>query len=159
MISLDIKNRLFTHFAKLVNVLDFNPKKLNIQKVGTNDLGIYYIDYDKDPFYLVIDDLKGYFEENNNNKYLTIIFKDKRQKMIYTKIWEEIKKLINEVDDYKFDDYSKDYGVISFDTDGVLPLNSIINICSLTIIIKSVFKNDNEFYPQIYLSHCSYENV
>ena len=41
---------------------------------------IYYIDYDKDPFYLVTDDLKGYFEENDDSKY----------EMMYTRIWEEI---------------------------------------------------------------------
>ena len=32
MISIDIKNVLFTLFAKLVNILDFNPKILNIEK-------------------------------------------------------------------------------------------------------------------------------
>ena len=51
---------------------------------------IYYINYNKNPFYLVIDDLKGYFKENNGNKYLTMIFKGKCQKMMYTRIWEEI---------------------------------------------------------------------
>ena len=98
MISLDIKNRLFTLFAKVVNILDFNPKRLSIQKEGSGDTCIYHIDYNEDSFYLVIDDLKGYFEENNNNKYLTMIFMSKSQKMMYTRIWEEIKKVINEVD-------------------------------------------------------------
>ena len=80
--------------------------------------------------------------------------------MIYTKIWEEIKKLINEVDeDFKFSDYNKDYGVISFETDDVLPLNSIVNIYSMTIVIRSVFKDDNQFYPQIYLSNCTYNKI
>ena len=32
MISLDIKNRLFTLFAKVVNIFDFNSKRLNIKK-------------------------------------------------------------------------------------------------------------------------------
>ena len=77
MISLDIKNRLFTLFAKVVNILDFDPKRLNIQKAGSGELCIYYIKYNKDPFYLVIDDLKGYFEENNDNKYLTMILREK----------------------------------------------------------------------------------
>ena len=151
MISLDIKNRLFTLFAKLVNIFDFNPKRLNIQKEGSSELCIYYIKYNKDPFYLVIDDLKGYFEENNNNKYLTMIFKSKSQKMMYTRIWEEIKKNFNEVDE--FSNYDKNYDVISFDTDDILSLNSIINIYSITIIIKSVFKDNNKFYPQIHLTN------
>ena len=32
MISLDIKNRLFTLFAKVVNIFHFNPTRLYIQK-------------------------------------------------------------------------------------------------------------------------------
>ena len=157
MISLDIKNRLFTLFAKLVNILDFNPKRLNIQKEGSGDTCIYYINYNKDPFYLVIDDLKGYFEENNDNKYLTMIFTSKSQKMMYTRIWEEIKKFFNEVDE--FSNYDKNYDVISFDTDDILSLNSIINIHSVTIIIKSVFKDNNKFYQQIYLTNCRYNEI
>ena len=58
MISLDIKNRLFTLFAKVVNIFDFNSKRLNIQKEISGEKCIYYINYNKNPFYLVIDDLK-----------------------------------------------------------------------------------------------------
>ena len=157
MISINIENRLFTLFAKLVNIFDFNSKRLSIRKTGSGEMCIYYIDYDKDPFYLVIDDLKGYFEQNDDNKYLTMIFTSKSQKMMYTRIWEEIKKVINEVDE--FSNYDKDYDVISFDTDHILSLNSIINIYSTTIIIRSVFKDNNKFYPQIYLTNCTYNKV
>ena len=84
-----------------------NPKKLSVEKVGSDDLGIYYIYYDEDSFYLVIDDLKGYFEKNcdNGNKYLNFIFKYKNQKQIFDSIWNKIRELISEAD--KFDDYSK----------------------------------------------------
>ena len=156
MISIDIINRLFTLFAKVVNIFDFNSKRLNIQKTRGGEACIYYIKYDKDPFYLVINDLKGYFEQNDNNKYLTMIFTSKSQKM-YTRIWEEIKQVINEVDE--FSNYDINYDVISFDTDDILSLNSIINIYSMTIIIKSVFKDNNKFYPQIYLTNCRYNKV
>ena len=154
MISLDIKSRLFTYFAKLVNIFDFSSKRLSIEEVGHSETCIYYTHYDKDSFYLVIDDLKGYFEQIGDNKYLTLILKNQRQKMMYTKIWEEIKALINKISDVKFNNYSKDDDVIGFETDDVLPLNSIINIYSMTIIIRSVFKDDNKFYPQIYLVNC-----
>ena len=157
MISLDIKNKLFTLFGKVVNILDFNPKKISIQKAGSGDMCIYYINYNKNPFDLAIDDLKGYFKENNGNKYLTMIFKPKSQKMMYTRIWEEIKKVINEVDE--FSNYDRNYDIISFDTDDILSLNSIINIYSITIIIKAVFKDNNKFYPQIYLADCRYNEI
>ena len=80
MISLNIKNILFTHFAKLVNILDFNSKRLIVEKVESGETCIYFVKYDKDPFYLIIDDLKGYFEESNVNKYLTLIFKRSKAK-------------------------------------------------------------------------------
>ena len=132
---------------------------MNIQKEGTDEIGIYYIKYDKNPFYLVIDDLKGYLEENDDNKYLTMIFKSKSQKMMYTRILEEIKKVMNEVADNKFGDYSKDYSEIMVDSDDVLPLNSMINLRSLTIIIRSVLSKDNNVYPQICLNYCSHDKV
>ena len=86
-----------------------------------------------------------------------MIFTSKSQKMMYTRIWEEIKKAINKVE--AFSNYNKNYDVISFDTYDILSLNSIINISSLTIIIKSVFKDNNKFYPQIYLTNCRYNKI
>ena len=92
-------------FNDFVNIFSFNPKKLSVEKVGSDDLGIYYIYYDKDSFYLVIDDLKGYFEKNDDsdNKYLNLIFKDKKQEQIFDSIWSKIRELISKTD--KFDNY------------------------------------------------------
>ena len=67
MISIKIKDPLFTYRAQLVNILDFNPKKLSIEKVcaiNSEQEHIYYIKYDRDPFYLVINDLKGCFKNS-----------------------------------------------------------------------------------------------
>ena len=86
-----------------------------------------------------------------------MIFKSKSQKVMYTRIWEEIKKIINEVDE--FSNYDKNYDVISFDTHDILSLNSIINIYSITIIIKSVFKDNDKFYRQIHLTNCMYKEI
>ena len=54
---------------------------------------------------MAIDNLKGYFEENDdknnivgkakNNRYLTIIFTSEYQKLIYTEILKKINKDIN----------------------------------------------------------------
>ena len=65
MISIKIKDPLLTYRARLVNILDFNPKKLSIEKVcaiNVEQEHIYYIKYNRDPFYVVINDLKGYFK-------------------------------------------------------------------------------------------------
>ena len=96
MISIKIKDLLFTYRARLVNILDFNPKKLSIEKVCAIDdeqEHIYYIKYGEDPFYLVINDLKGYFKysKEKSRKELGFIIEDQKQAKIYNQIWNKIK--------------------------------------------------------------------
>ena len=97
MVSIKIKHPLFTYYSRLVNILDFNPKKLSIEKV-TDALNdeleyIYYVKYNKDPFYLVIDDLKGYFKysKEKDRKELKFIIEDQKKTKIYNQIWDKIK--------------------------------------------------------------------
>ena len=96
MISIKIKDPLFTYRARLVNILNFNPKKLSIEKVcAINDQEeyIYYIKYGGDPSYLVTDDLKGYFKYSKekdttelssleHRKELEFIIEDQKQTKI-----------------------------------------------------------------------------
>ena len=58
-----LKNKLHTLFNNFVNIFSFSPKKLSVEKVGSDDLCIHYIYYDEGSFYLVFDNLKGYFEK------------------------------------------------------------------------------------------------
>ena len=95
MISIKIKDLLFTYLAKLTNVLDFNPKKLSIEKVcAINDEleRVYYVKYGEYPFYLIIDDLKGYFKYSKE-KELKFIIEDQSKRKIYNQIWDKIKEL------------------------------------------------------------------
>ena len=176
MISIKIKNPLFTYHARLVNILDFNPKKLSIEKVcAINDEleRCYYIKYGGDPFYLVIDDLKGYFKYSKekdttelssleSRKELEFIIEDQRKRKTHNQIWDKIKELINNIDgvNFKFSDYSRDRNVIRFNTDDTLPLYTMISVYSITIVIRSVYKTCyDRFYPQIYLVNCIYKKM
>ena len=132
MISIKIKDPLFTYRAQLVNILDFNPEKLSVGEVcaiNNEQEHIYYIKYGGDPFYLVINDLKGYFKysKEKNRKELEFIIEDQKQAKIYNQIWNKIKELINSVDgvNFGFSDYFRDHGIIIFDTDDTLPLEDI----------------------------------
>ena len=162
MISIKIEDPVFTFRTGLVNILDFNPKKLSIQKVcAINDEieSIYYVKYNEDPFYLVIDDLKGFFKYSEE-KELKFITEDQSKRKIYDQIWDRIKELINNAYcvGFRFCDYSRDYNVIRFDTDDSLPLNTIVSVYSMTIIIRSVYRTClDRFYPQIYLKNCIYK--
>ena len=64
--SLDIANRLSTNHAKIINIIDFDSEKLSIIKTKKNKIHVYY---DHNPFFLSIDNLKGYFEhyDDKNN--------------------------------------------------------------------------------------------
>ena len=166
MISIKIKDPLFTYYSRLVNILDFNPKKLSIEKVTDavkDELEyIYYVKYDKDPFYLVIDDLKGYFKysKEKDRKELEFIIEDQRKTKIYNQIWDKIKELINSVDgvNFRFSDYFRDHDVIRFDTDDTLPLDAMVSVYSMTIVIRSVYRtNFDRFYLQFHLANCIYK--
>ena len=161
MISIKTKDPLFTYRVRLVNILDFNSKKLSIEKAcAINDEleHISYIKYGGESFSLVIDDLKGYFKYFKE-KELKFITEDQKKRKIYNQIWDKIKELINSIDcvGFRFCDYSRDCNVIRFDTDDALPLNAMVSVYSLTIVIRSVYRTClDRFYPQIYLKSCIY---
>ena len=86
--QLEIKNKLLFHPAKLNNILDINLSKVSVEYIINSDnLGIYSIKYDNNIFYLVIDDVKGYFEKTNGDNYLNIIFDNEK----YESIWDKLK--------------------------------------------------------------------
>ena len=131
MVQLKIKNKLFLHPAKLNNILDINLDQISVENIlSSNDLGIYYIKYNENVFYLVIDDIKGYFETNGDGiKYLTIIFDNKKYEKRFKSIWNKIKES-------RFDEYAKNYNVIRFKSDDILKYGCPININTITIIIR-----------------------
>ena len=45
---------------------------------------------------------------------------------------------------------------VKFDTDDDLLLNKLLNFPTMTIIVRSVFEEDDEFYSQIHLENCLY---
>ena len=166
MISIKIKDPLFTYYSQFVNILDFNPKKLSIEKVTdavNNELEyIYYIKYNKDPLYLVINYLKGYFKysKEKSKKEIEFIMEDQTQAKIYNQIWDKIKELFNSVDgvDFRFSDYFRDRGFIRFDTDDTLPFDAMVSVCSMTIVIRSVYRSYyDRFYLQIHLANFIYK--
>ena len=64
--SLVIINDLSTRHAGIINIIDFDSKKLSIIRTKKNEIHVYY---DHDPFFLAIDNLKGYLTMIFINKY------------------------------------------------------------------------------------------
>ena len=124
MKSLSIKNSS-TYYppVKLIDLIDFNPKKLGINIVGNEELSIYYVTYDNYPFYLVVADARGFIEENSGAKYLTFSLRN-GMNCVYDNLWKEIGKLCGVVNDF-----DKEYNVIMFESDD--DVSGIINISTM----------------------------
>ena len=78
----------------MINIKDFDPSLIKIDKKSYKNIGTYHIgcitiksisDCENintvNPLYLIIGDIDGYIEENNGNKYLTFASTDKSKKV------------------------------------------------------------------------------
>ena len=111
------------------------------------------------PLYLIIGEIDGYNEENNGNKYLTFASTDNEKKVLEkcTKLWDETKYHIQTINAGNSGKYDKDYMKIKFNSDDDLPLNKILKLHMLSIIVRSVFEEDDKYYPQMFLDERLYE--
>ena len=92
--ELKIDNTLCADPKRIINLLDFDPEKLNIYRelnsisntpdASSKDLiEVYEVRYDNGGFYLVIDDIKGYFNiDDNVGSILNLILTDDQKKNI-----------------------------------------------------------------------------
>ena len=87
-------------FNSMTNNKNFDPSLLRIDKISfrSTDSVIYDIKYFKNLFsanslYLVFNNVDGYIEESNENKYLIFSSTDKNKGGLenYTKLWDEIR--------------------------------------------------------------------
>ena len=46
---------------------------------------------------------------------------------------------------------------IQFNSDDSLPLNKTLKLCNMKIIVRSVFKEDGKYYPQVFLDESLHE--
>ena len=60
---------LWTTPARLVNLIDFKLEKINIKTKtnAINNMKVHNIKYENGGFYLTINNLRGYFNFNNNH--------------------------------------------------------------------------------------------
>ena len=77
---------------------------------------------------------------------------------IYKKLWSEIKKQIKAINGGESIKCKKDFMKIRLDSyDDDLPLGKVLIFSVLNIVVKSVFQNENKYYPQIHIHECEYE--
>ena len=80
----DVKNHTYYFFDDIINIRKFDANKIKIDEKSYKNILIYYIGYvtikelkyvkinSVNPLQLIINKVKGYFEEINKNKYLRV---------------------------------------------------------------------------------------
>ena len=165
--QLNIKSKTYYFYNDLINIKNFNNNKLIVDKKGVLGNDVYYIGYitkkpqwhvfSVNPLYLIINKIKGHFQEVDGDKYLIISSENGDIMQKYQEVFDGIKKIIKTTNDYgqpiKYDD---NYIKIKVNTDDNIPLNKIIYFPTITLII-SITKKDDKYYPQLFLDNCLYE--
>ena len=139
--------------AKLVNLINFEPKKISIETENntSNNIKVHNIRYKNDGFYLTINNLRGYFNFNNNRGILTMLFDDLNKQNKYYQVWKDIFKIINRGQgELKLHEKSRLYN-------SDLPTKQVFKIHSITVVIQSLIEKNNKFYLELSLNHCLYK--
>ena len=97
---------------------------LKVDKKDYKEIDIYYIAYvtvkkignckninSENPLYLMINEIIGYFEEKNENKYLVLddVNENKEVSKKYEEVWEGVKKEIETINGGEKTKYGKDF--------------------------------------------------
>ena len=151
--ELRIDSTLWAIPSKIINLLDFKPKKISIETESNtdNDVKVHHVRYENGGFYLTIDNIRGYFNFSNNLATLNMIFANDHQRNKYLQVWKEILKNING----RHGELKLHEKIILFDND--LPIEQIFKISSITIVIMSLIEKNNKFYFKLSLNHCLYK--
>ena len=112
-----------------------------------------------DFLYFLLNDLDGYIEKNNRIKYLVFGSTNKNKEALrnYKKIWEEIKRQIEVINDDEPIECRKYFMKIKFQSDDDLTLGKTFNILDMITVVASVLEKNGKYYPQIFLQECAYK--
>ena len=166
--KIDIKNRNYYFHNDLINIKNFDPSILKLDKKTLLNHDVYYIDYITkkteyginivNPLYLMINRIKDHFEEKDGDKYLIISPENGDTIQKYQEVFDRLKEIIKKINDYSQPvKYDGNDMKIKFNTDDNIPLKKIIYLPTITITIISITEKDNKYYPHCFLDECLYE--
>ena len=116
--QINIKNRTYYFYNAEINVKNFEPNLLKIDRKSNKNIGIYNIGYitikkidgceniySVNPLHLLVNHTNGYIEEKNGNKYLIFDSTDKNNELLkkYKDVWSGIKNKIKTVSSGEYD--------------------------------------------------------
>ena len=93
--QINIKNQTYYFDNDMINLKDFEPNLLKIDKKSYKNIDVYYIGYitikkidgyesiySVNPLFLRTNNASGYVEEKNGNKYLIFDFTDENKEVL-----------------------------------------------------------------------------
>ena len=91
------------------------------------------------PLYLVFNEINGYIEESNGNKYLTPVSTDESKDILkkYEELWSKLRDIIilKTNDSKNYDENSVEINILDDD----LPLKKTLEIYNMVITVRIVF--------------------
>ena len=116
--QINIKNRTYYFYKAKINVKNFEPNLLKIDRKSNKNIGIYNIGYiiikkidgceniySVNPLHLLVNHKNGYIEEKIGNKYLIFDSTDKNNELLKKckDVWSGIKNKIKTVSSGEYD--------------------------------------------------------
>ena len=102
--QLNVKGRTHYFYNDLINIKNFNVNNLKLDKKGVLGNDVYYIGYitkktqwtvnSVNSLYLMVNIIKGHFEEVDGDKYLIISSENVAAMQIYQEVFDGIKEII-----------------------------------------------------------------
>ena len=166
--QLNIEGRTYYFYNDLINIKNFYSNNLKLDKKSVLGKDVYYIGYitkkpqwnvnSVNPPYLMINKIKGNFEDVDGDKYLLINSENGDIMQKYQEVFDGIKKITKKINDYSYPiKYDDNHMKIKFNAHDNIILNKIIYFPTITITIRSVTQKDGKYYPQLFLDECLYE--
>ena len=93
--QINIKNRTYYFYNDMINIKNFDPNLLKIDRKSYKSIGIYNIEYitikkiddceniySVNPLYLIVNHANGYIEEKGVNRYLIFDSPDENKELL-----------------------------------------------------------------------------
>ena len=163
--DISMKNHTNFFFDDITSIKDVDPNNIKRDGKSYKNILIYYMAYlaiknlkyvkfnSVNPLHLLLNKVNGYFEEINENKYLTLVPINENKEKKYEELWTKIRDLIRSVTK-NLDDYDEKYIKIELNSNDKLPLNKMIEI-----LVRVTFYENNIYYPSIIKVMFSQMNV
>ena len=98
--QMDNKNRTYYFYNDMINIKNFDPNLLKIDRKSYKSIGIYNIEYitikkiddceniySVNPLYLIVNHANGYIEEKGVNRYLIFDSPDENKELLKNIQW------------------------------------------------------------------------